>query len=58
MIYNTGDGSEVEDLSSIEGDQGVEDDGYGGIVYQRRTPFLARQLSVFLTRPRTTGLLT
>jgi hypothetical protein len=38
LICNAVDGSEVEDLFSIEGDRGVEDDGHGVVVYQRRTP--------------------
>jgi hypothetical protein len=46
----------VEDPSSVEGDHGVEDDGHGVIVFQRRTPYPVHQLSVFVTQPRTTGL--
>jgi hypothetical protein len=42
LICNAGDGSEVEDLSSIEVEQGVEDDGHGVVVYQRCTHYLAR----------------
>jgi hypothetical protein len=42
LIFNAEHGSKVEDLSSIEGDGGVEDDGHGVVVYQRRTPYLAR----------------
>jgi hypothetical protein len=34
---NAEDGSEVEDLSGIDGDHSVEDDGHGIVVYQRRT---------------------
>jgi hypothetical protein len=56
LICNAGDGSEVEDLSNIEGDRGVEDDGHGVVVYQRRTPYLVRQLLVFVTRLCTTGV--
>jgi hypothetical protein len=56
LICNARDGSEAEGLSSIEGDQGVEDDGHRVVVDQHRTPFLVRQLKVFFTRPRTTGL--
>jgi hypothetical protein len=37
-ICDAGDGSEVEDLSSIEGDHGVEGDCHGVVVYQRCTP--------------------
>jgi hypothetical protein len=55
-ICDAGDGSEVEDLSSIEGDHGVEGDCHGVVVYQRCTPYLARQLSVFVTRLCTMGL--
>jgi hypothetical protein len=35
-------------------DWGVEDDSHGVVVDQRRTPYLARQLSVFTVRLRTT----
>jgi hypothetical protein len=35
-------------------DRGVEDDGHGVVVDQCRTPYLARQLSVFTVRLRTT----
>jgi hypothetical protein len=38
LIYDAGDGSKVEDLSGIEGDHGVEGDGHGVVVYQRRSP--------------------
>jgi hypothetical protein len=55
LIYNAGEGSKAEDLPSIEGDRDVEDDSHGVVVYQRRTPYLARHLSVFMTRPRTMG---
>jgi hypothetical protein len=56
LICNAGEGSEAKDLSSIEGDRDVEDDSHGVVVDQCRTPYLARQLSVFVTRLRTTGL--
>ena len=56
LIYNAGDGSEVEDLSSIEGDRGVEDDGHEVVVYQRRSPYMAHKLSVFVIQLRTMGL--
>jgi hypothetical protein len=49
LICNARDGSEVEDLSSIEGDRDVEDDGHGVVVYQCRTPYQVRQLLVFVT---------
>jgi hypothetical protein len=52
-ICDAGVGSKVEDFSGIEGHHGVERDF---VVYQRRTPYLARQLSVFVTQLRTTGL--
>jgi hypothetical protein len=50
------DGSEVEDFFDIKGDHGVEGDCHGVIVYQRCTSYLARQLSMFVNQPRTTGL--
>jgi hypothetical protein len=56
LICNAGEGSEVEDLSIIEGDWDVEDDSHGVVVDQPRTPYLAHQLSVFVARLRTTGL--
>jgi hypothetical protein len=49
------DGSKAEHLPGIEGDQGVEDDSHGVIVDQRRTPYMACQLSLFMTRLCTTG---
>jgi hypothetical protein len=55
-IFDARDGSKVEDLSGIEGDHGVEGDCHGVVIYQCHTPYLARQLSVFVTRLRTTGL--
>ena len=56
LICNAGEGSEAEDLHNIEGDRDVEDDSHGVVIDQRRTPYLACQLSVFVTRLRTTGL--
>jgi hypothetical protein len=56
LICNAGEGSKVEHLPSIEGDRSVEDDSHGVIVDQCRTLYLARQMSVFMTRLRTTGL--
>jgi hypothetical protein len=56
LICNVGDGSKAEDLSSIEGDQNVEDGGHGVVVDQRCTPYLACQLLVFVTRLCITGL--
>jgi hypothetical protein len=55
LICNAGEGSEAEDLPNIRGDRDVEDDSHGFVVDQRHTPYLACQLSVFMTRPRTTG---
>jgi hypothetical protein len=48
LIYDVGEGSKAENLLGVEDDWGVEDDGHGVIVNQRRTPYLARQLSVFM----------
>jgi hypothetical protein len=56
LIYNAGEGSHEDDLSSIEGDWDVEEDSQGVIVDQRRTPYLASQLSVFVTQLCTMGL--
>jgi hypothetical protein len=55
-VCNTGDGSEVEDCSWTEGDHALESDCHGVNADQCRTPYLARQLSVFVTQPHTTGL--
>jgi hypothetical protein len=38
LIYNAGEGSHEDDLSSIEGDWDVEEDSQGVVVDQRRTP--------------------
>jgi hypothetical protein len=58
LIYDVGEGSKAENLLGIEDDWGVEDDGHGVIVNQRRTPYLARQLSVFMIRLHTMGYTT
>jgi hypothetical protein len=55
LIYNAGEGSKAEHLPNIEGDRGVENDSHGDVVDQRHTHYLVRQLSVFMTRLRTTG---
>jgi hypothetical protein len=54
-IHDAGEGPKVEHLPGVEGDQGIENDSHGVVVDQRRTPYLARQLSVFMIRLRTTG---
>ena len=56
LIRNAGDGFEVEDFSSIEGDEDVEDDGHGVFIDQHCTPYLARELSVFVARLHTMRL--
>jgi hypothetical protein len=48
-VYDAGEGSEVEDLSGGEVDGGVEGDGHGFVLNRHRSPYLARQLSVFGT---------
>jgi hypothetical protein len=55
-VCNAGDASEAEDRFWIEGDHALEGDFHGVSVYQRRTPYLARQLLVFEIRPRTTWI--
>jgi hypothetical protein len=57
LICNAREGSKAKHLPDMEGDRGVEDDSHGVVVDQRRTPYLARQLSVFMTRLRTIGFL-
>ena len=47
LVCNVGDGSEAEDRSWIEGDHALEGDSNGVGIYQRCTPYLACQLSVF-----------
>jgi hypothetical protein len=37
----------VENLPGVEDDRNAEGDGHGAIVYRCRTPYLARQLSMF-----------
>jgi hypothetical protein len=49
LICNAGVGSIVEHLHSIEGERGVKDGSHGVVVDQRRTPYLAHQMSVFMT---------
>jgi hypothetical protein len=44
-----------KNLSSIEDDRSVKDNSHGVIVNQRRTRYLARQLSMFRTQPLTMG---
>jgi hypothetical protein len=51
-IRDVGEGSKAENLPD---DKHVEDDTHGVIINQHRTTYLARQLSVFMTRLRTTG---
>jgi hypothetical protein len=48
LICDAGDVSKVEDLSGIEGDHGVEGDSHG-VIYQCSTPYLACELSMFVT---------
>jgi hypothetical protein len=54
-IRDVGEGSKAENLPDVEDDKHVEDDSHGVIINQHRTTYLARQLSVFMTRLRTTG---
>jgi hypothetical protein len=56
LVCDAGDGPKVEDCSGVEGDHGLEGDCHRVVVYQRRTPYLACEPSVFVIRPRTTGL--
>lgn len=44
-----------KNLPSVEDGQGAEDDSHGVVVNQHRTPYMARQLSAFLTRLCTVG---
>lgn len=44
-----------KNLPSVEDGQGAEDDSHGVVVNQHRTPYMARQLSAFLTRLCTAG---
>jgi hypothetical protein len=54
-VCDPGEGSKAKSLPDVEDDRGVTDDYHGVVVKQRHTPYLARQLSVFMTRLRTTG---
>jgi hypothetical protein len=49
LIRDVGDGSKAKHLPDVEGDRGVKDDSHGVIVDQRRIPYLACQLSLFMT---------
>lgn len=55
LVHDAGEGSKVEDLPGIEDDRGAEDDCHGVVVNQRHTPYLACQMSLFMSRLRTTG---
>jgi hypothetical protein len=37
-VCDAEEGSKVENLPDVEDDRGVEDDGHGFVVNQRRTP--------------------
>jgi hypothetical protein len=54
-IRDAGEGSKAEKLLNVEDDQSVEYDSHGVIGNQHRTPYLTRQLSVFMTRLCTMG---
>jgi hypothetical protein len=53
LVYDAGEGFKGENLPVVEDDRGVEDNGHGVVVNQCHTPYLACQLSVFMTRLRT-----
>jgi hypothetical protein len=54
LISDVGEGSKAEHLPGVEGDRSVEDDSHGVIMDQHHTPYLARQLSMFMTQLRST----
>jgi hypothetical protein len=41
LVCDAGEGSEVENLPGCEVDDGVENDGHGAVLDQRRSPYLA-----------------